>query len=206
VKKELYEAQYEEDEVFAKDFPAYIYRQKLYDPAELIPDGYVHIFLLRPPKACVTSAYKIFQRKQIPNWTTWDSATNEMAGFKALWEMYNLVKKFQPDPLVIHADDVMDSPEATLRLLCERTGLKFEESMMHWSENDGLKEKMDATLPALTLFTETVMNTSGFQQPTGASKTEVELPPEIQQCVEEHNVYYEKLMQFVTRVAPASQP
>jgi len=201
VKRHVYETKYEEDEMFVKDFPSYIYLQKLHDPKELIPDGFVHTFLLRAPQACVESAYKVFKKRSVPGWTEWNS---EMVGFKQLWEMYNDVKKIQPDPLVIHSDDLINHPEATLRLYCERTGLKYEESMLNW-DNDGLKEKMEVAFPFLIAFTETVMSTSGFQV-GAATRTEVELPAELQKCVEDNNVYYEKLLPFATRIQPVPQP
>jgi len=204
IKKNTYETSYEEDEVFVKDFPTYLYRQKIYEPKELFPDGFVHAFLLRAPKDTIASGYRVFQKKVVPGWTEWD---DEVVGFKQLWEMYNEVKKIQPDPLIFHSDDLVNHPEATLRLFCERTGLKFEESMMHWSDNDLFKERMEQTFPILLPFTETVMSTSGFNVAAASrARTEVELPPELQKCVEDNNVYYEKLMQFATRIQPVPQP
>jgi len=202
IKREIYETHYDEDEVFIKDFPTYIYRQKIYEPKELFPNGYVHAFLVREPKACVESGYRVFQRRVVPGWTEWD---DEIVGFKQLWEMYNEVKKIQPDPLIIHSDDLVKYPEETMRLFCERTGLKFEESMINWSDDDGLKEKMEVSFPFLKVFTETVMTTKGFNTGAAAARTDVQLPPALLKCVENNNVYYEKLLPFVTRVTPASK-
>lgn len=202
IKTEIYEAAYEEEEVFVKDFPAYMYRQKHVDPAELIPQGYVHTFLIRSPQSCVESGYRLFQSKKVPNWTEWDS---EIIGFKQLWEHYNAITKIQPNPLVIDADDLINNPEATLRLYCERTGLKFEESMLNWSDKDGLAEKMENLFPFFKPFTETVMNTQSIK-PASSQHSHIELPAEIQKQVEENNVYYEKLLQFATRTtSPTSQ-
>lgn len=92
-------------------------------------------FLIRDPREVILS----YIRKN-PN------PALEDLGFAQQCEIFNFVSdRTQTTPPVVDARDVLQNPERTLRLLCDRIGVPFDRAMLSWPaglrETDGVWAK-----------------------------------------------------------------
>nr|KAG5696639.1 hypothetical protein BaRGS_034100 [Batillaria attramentaria] len=114
------------DFVFLKDM-AYALSGRLTE--DWLPSGFTHTFLIRQPRASLTSMIHVTLNKDVPGWKDFDPAE---AGYQELAELCRLVKKLGHKMVVLDADDLLDKPEAMLRAYCRETGLEYRDSMLHW--------------------------------------------------------------------------
>ena len=117
------------DFVFSKDMAYYI--QGNFEI--LRQDGlnnYKHSFLIRNPKKAIPSLYRASTNTEK---TGWDYFDPDEAGFRQMLDLYYfVVKEFKCTPVIIDADDVLESPEEMMRKYCEATGLSYQENMTEW--------------------------------------------------------------------------
>ena len=123
-------AEYEEKNfIFSKDMAYYL--DGNYDI--LRQNGlseYKHSFLIRSPKKAVPSLYRASLNAKK---TGWDYFDPEEVGFRQLLELYEyVVKELDSSPVIVDADDLLNSPEEMMKKYCEATGLVYEESMTSW--------------------------------------------------------------------------
>ncbi|KJZ77020.1 hypothetical protein HIM_03341 [Hirsutella minnesotensis 3608] len=97
-------------------------------------------FLIRHPRRSIPSYY----RCTIPPLLEKTGFAPFMpceAGYKELAQLFDFLVRENVVDLnrvtVIDADDLLDSPEQTIRLFCERTGLDFSPEMLVWTQADG---------------------------------------------------------------------
>ena len=80
-------------------------------------------FLIRHPRDVLTSYIKI-----VPN------PSDEDTGFPQQLEIFNWLRQnIGVMPLVIDSVEVLNEPRRALGLLCDATGLDFQESMLSWA-------------------------------------------------------------------------
>ncbi|MBV9008940.1 MAG: HAD family hydrolase [Verrucomicrobia bacterium] len=91
-------------------------------------------FLIRNPAAVIASYAKKCDKFSI-----------EDLGFPQQLEIFNLVRRFQRDPPIVDADDVLRAPELQLRKLCDAAGVRFDPAMLSWPpgrrDTDGIWAK-----------------------------------------------------------------
>jgi hypothetical protein len=92
-------------------------------------------FLIRDPREVISSYIK--KRE--------DPALEDL-GFAQQAEIFDFVRtRMNTVPAVVDAKDVLANPERILKLLCERVGVKFRESMLSWPpglrDTDGIWAK-----------------------------------------------------------------
>ncbi|MEU3163920.1 sulfotransferase family protein [Streptosporangium sp. NPDC006930] len=106
--------------VFAKDTSDYTYTP-LFEDERLFGDV-INTFMIREPRSAISSHYAINPE-----------ATLEEYGFEYLYAIFDAVRSATGEiPLVIDGDDLVASPEATVRAYCERVGLEFMPEAMCW--------------------------------------------------------------------------
>ena len=89
-----------------------------------------HTFLIRNPKKVIRSLYRGIINSHETGWNFFDP---EEIGFRQLLELYEfVVKEFDSSPIVIDADDLLESPEEMMKKYCEGTGLVYQENMTTW--------------------------------------------------------------------------
>jgi hypothetical protein len=82
----------------------------------------INCFLIRDPREVISSYIK--KRE--------DPALDDL-GFVQQAEIFDSVRtRTNAVPPVVDAKDVLQNPEATLRLLCEAVGVEFSNSMLSW--------------------------------------------------------------------------
>ena len=82
-------------------------------------------------------------------------------GFRDLYELFQVVKRVDPSPIVIDTDD-LDNPEAIMREYCSATGLPFSTSMLSWSP---VAIPDWVSFPNYEVWHGTVIRSSGFIKP-----------------------------------------
>ncbi|KAK2194189.1 hypothetical protein NP493_2g22006 [Ridgeia piscesae] len=166
---------------------AYYLVNRLESP-EFLPEGYVHTFLLRDPHKSVYSLYKMSLNKDLTGWSRFDAAE---VGFKELYQLFQLVTKtLGHEAVVIDADDLLKYPEPLLRAYCDKVGITFEESMLHWEDTP--KEIFEDWMP----WFEGVLTSKTFQpSPTKPVSPNVvpDLPRHVQRAIDDSMPYYRKM-------------
>ena len=134
-----------------------------------------HCFLLRDPREVLPSLDAKFARPSFAE-----------TGMAQQWEIFEFVQRTTGAvPPVIDAADLLHDPQAVLTLLCERLGLDFQASMLHWPAGrratDGVWAKH---------WYHSVEKSTGFgAERGGGTKLAPHLQPLLEQCLP----YYEKL-------------
>ncbi|KAH7201949.1 P-loop containing nucleoside triphosphate hydrolase protein [Fusarium oxysporum] len=96
-------------------------------------------FLIRHPRRAIPSYYRCTVPPLDEVTGFYDFMPNE-AGYKELVRFFDfLIKENIVDKdnlVVIDADDLLDNPEKTIRLYCEKTGIDFKPEMLEWNDED----------------------------------------------------------------------
>ncbi len=133
-------------------------------------------FLIRDPRYVVNS----YVRKR-------DTVTQDDIGIKRQFELFlELSELSGQDIPVIDSTQFLLDPEAGLRRLCQRLGIPFSDSMLHWPRG---RRASDGVWAAH--WYEAVENSTGFQ---AFSAPRVELTAAQQAIVDEARHYYEMLL------------
>ena len=118
---------------------------------------YKHSFLIRNPKKAVPSLYRASVNAKKTGWDYFDS---DEVGFHQLLELYEfVVKELDSKPVILDADDLLESPEEMMKKYCEATGLVYEENMTSW--------KPGAEIPEWKMWDgwhDAVLNSTGLTQ------------------------------------------
>ncbi len=98
-------------------------------------DRVSNCFLIREPREMLTSLIKKLPNPQLAD-----------TGLPQQLEIFNLVRaRTGCVPPVIDSRDVLDNPRSVLGELCQRLGIEFAESMLHWPpglrDTDGIWAK-----------------------------------------------------------------
>jgi hypothetical protein len=96
-------------------------------------------FLIRHPRRAIPSYYRCTVPPLDEVTGFYEFMPNE-AGYRELVRFFDfLIKENIVDKdnlVVIDADDLLDNPEKTIRLYCEKTGIDFKPEMLEWNEED----------------------------------------------------------------------
>ncbi|KAF4951816.1 hypothetical protein FGADI_7186 [Fusarium gaditjirri] len=96
-------------------------------------------FLIRHPRRAIPSYYRCTVPPLDEVTGFYDFMPNE-AGYKELVRFFDfLIKENIVDKdnlVVVDADDLLDNPEKTIRLYCEKTGIDFKPEMLEWNDED----------------------------------------------------------------------
>lgn len=99
-------------------------------PLEWLKNGF-NCFLIRDPKDVILSYIK---KNQLND-------SNDL-GFPMQIKLFNIVKSYGENPIVINANDLSSNPERVLKKLCEKIKISFNKDMLNWPkgkrDTDGL--------------------------------------------------------------------
>ena len=98
-------------------------------------NGGINCFLIRNPKDVLLS---YIEKNNLEN--------SDDIGFPMQLKLFNLVKRFGSNAIVINATDLSTKPKKVLRMLCKNINIAFSEKMLFWPkgkrETDGLWGKI----------------------------------------------------------------
>ncbi|ELT90072.1 hypothetical protein CAPTEDRAFT_218722 [Capitella teleta] len=173
--------------LFVKDMAYYLVNRL--DTPDLVPDKFVHTFLLRDPKKSVYSLYKMSLNKDLTGWDHFDA--NEV-GFKELYQMFQLVtEQLGQDAIVLDADDLLKHPETMLRLYCDKVGIEFQDRMLNWDEAPDM-QVFHEWMP----WFEGVLTSKTFQPSATKPKSPnvmPDLPRHVVKAIDDNMPYYNKM-------------
>ncbi len=136
--------------------------------------GLTHAFLIREPRAMLTS----YNKKR-------EHARLEDLGFPQQVALYKWLETQGQTPPVIESRQVLDDPRKALGALCAALGLEFQESMLTWKPGIHGTDGVWAGH-----WYDAVVKSTGFSpyQPKA-----VELTPELEAVAEQAEPYYQFL-------------
>ena len=172
--------------VFIKDFSFHVTgRFRMVE--ELFHDA-KHSFLIRNPKKTIPSLYRVSENPEIHGWDYFDP---DEAGFKELHEMYEFVKeKFDPNPVVVDADDLLSSPKEVMKAYCEGVGIQYEDHMTSWKPGE-VPKAWDCGMGLAWMHL--AIHSNGFIKARDKNEPEVTYPADVTKAIEDNLPYYEKL-------------
>ena len=180
--------------VFVKDM-AYFMKDQFHILEEYFKDA-KHSFLIRDPSKVITSQYRASQNEEIRA-QGWDYFDPSKTGFKELNELYNYVKRnLDPCPVVVDADDLLDSPQEMMQAYCRGVGIPYEDHMTTWDA--------DVMPPAWNdgwaiSWRKGALASNGFARPSrpsnAAAVPDVAYPDDVTRAIEASCDFYEELYQ-----------
>ena len=186
--------------VFVKDMAYYF--EGRFDMIEELFGTAKHSFLIRDPWKVVTSQYRASQNPEIRafGWTYFDPAE---VGFRQLHQMYELVKqRLDPTPVVIDADDLLESPKQIMKAYCDGVGITFEEHMTSWKAGESAQAWKNSDWNHA--WCKRAINSNGFIKSSTTAdsfdKADVTYPADVMKAIEESQPFYDKL--YSARIIP----
>lgn len=174
------------DAVFAKN-QAYFIEGRYEEYIEGSFSRFKHTFLMRHPLKAVPSRYNICKQCNL----RFNACE---CGFRQLYELYNIVKRVDPNPLLLDADDLLSNPREMMEHYCFVTGLPFQEHMLSWKP--GVVHEGWTSFRHSDVWFKDVANSAGFIKPklTGAVVADYSnLEAEAREVVEYSLPYYDAL-------------
>ncbi|XP_077864982.1 uncharacterized protein LOC144350784 [Saccoglossus kowalevskii] len=112
-------------------------------------------------------------------------------GFIQLREIYDwITKEVCPDPVVIDAHGLSRHPKEILTAVCEKIGIEFKDSMLHWKQNNN--DHWDPVWKCLAMKAYTnVMQSQGFIPKE--EQEDIEFPESIRDSIMAAIPIYESL-------------
>ena len=185
------------DLLFVKDMACYM-KGRLGFLKEFFQDA-KHSFLIRNPKKSIPSQYRASENPEIQD-SGWNYFDPQEAGFQELFEMYSFVKdNLDANPVVVDADDLLESPKQIMKEYCDRVGIKYEEHMTTWKPGEIIQAWQDGWVIA---WRRGALNSSGFiKSDTSSSKPEIEYPSDVVKAMEDSQAFYDKMFSVRLRLA-----
>lgn len=143
-----------------------------------------NIFLLRHPKDILLSLEKVLG----------DKVTEEDIDIASLFRIFRQVNAYPNKiAMIIHSDDLVNDPAGTLRAVCERVGVPFQEDMLSWEPGliDSNLFFTGKLLPFAESWYGNIKKSTGFQPLRSSNK---ELPAHLQPVLKACMPIYEELL------------
>lgn len=138
-----------------------------------------NIFLIRDPREMLPSL-----TVQLPH------ATLDDTGLKKQWTLLQDLSSHGQEAIVLDSRELLLDPEAVLRQLCDKLGLTFEQTMLHWPagprNEDGLWAKH---------WYQAVHKSTGFS----SYQAKNNFPAPLESLLDECRPWYDKLFAFAIR-------
>ncbi|KAJ6444708.1 dynamin family protein [Purpureocillium lavendulum] len=172
-------------------------------------------FLIRHPRRSIPSYYRCVI-PPLNEITGWNDFMPSETGYEELVRLFDyLIEQGIVDKehlTVLDADDLLDNPEAMIKLYCERTGIEFDPKMLVWDQDD--KDHAAKLFAKWNGFHDDVLGTDRLMARTHAQKTSTvesenkewtdKYGPEAQKLIRElvdANIpHYDYLKQFCLKV------
>lgn len=148
---------------------------------EVMDESFVHdlvnIFFIRDPRQIISSYAKVIAQPVMRD-----------IGVEYQYTLYQRLRNVNLDPIVLDAQYLVEDPKATLTKLCERIGIPFQSSMLHWAP--GAKPYDGVWAP---FWYDNVHRSTGFEK---QKTSERPLPVHLADLFQRASHLYEKLLPF----------
>jgi hypothetical protein len=148
---------------------------------EVMDESFVHdivnIFFIRDPKQIIASYAQVIEQPVMRD-----------IGMEYQYTLYQRLREMNLDPIVLDARYLVEDPERVLTRLCERIGIPFQPSMLHWKP--GPKPYDGVWAP---FWYDNVHRSTGFEK---QKTSERPLPDHLLDLCQRASHLYEKLLPF----------
>lgn len=136
-----------------------------------------HTFLVRDPEPTIASHH--FMNPDV---------TCGEIGYEHQWEIFELVReRTGRAPVLVEAERLVSSPEATVADYCRRTGIPYDPEALRW--RPGEKQEWERT----SAWHQDVVRSSGFTSRSNAYAHDVHNHPRLAEYHAYHRPFYERL-------------
>ncbi|CAF3517995.1 unnamed protein product [Rotaria socialis] len=188
----------EKKNVFVKDMARHVVRPDYKSHREnptVLPIEFLkrckHTFILRTPRKSVPSLYRAYVRNNL-------KFIHDDIGYPELQALFEFLTELTgTPPALVEAGDLVEKPEAIMRMYCESgIGDRFEAQMLEWKA-----ERVEA-FDKWSGWHDMAQYSTGFNQCQRATDNndELILPDDVQEVIEKSMPIYEKLREFKLRV------
>ena len=181
------------DAVFAKNHAFYV-EGRYEDYIEGVFSRFKHTFIIRHPLKSISSCYRACKKSGF-------TFLPSEAGFRQLNEFFQVVKKVDPSPVVVDADDLLARPREMMESYCSATGIDFQERMLTWTP--GVVPDW-AHIKQFEVWHEAAMKSSGFMKPAEATLSLSDYPEEVAKAVEYSLPFYEVMYKERTMLSQSA--
>ena len=122
--------------------------------------------------------------------------------------MYEFIKEnLDPNPVIVNADDLLESPKQIMKAYCDGVGIRYEDHMTSWKAGEVLLAWKDGWPRWVQAWRQGAINSSGFIKPSisktagASSEPEVTYPIDVIKVIEESRPFYDKLCMAKIRLA-----
>ncbi len=118
--------------------------------------------------------------------------------FKESHDLLQYVKKrFEPDPIILDADDLLTNPSGMLKAYCSATGIPYSDDLLQWESGDTVVDswmipKMLLKVNQIVKFYEGAFASTQFNKP-GKMPLRSDLLEDELICVDKIMPYYEEM-------------
>jgi hypothetical protein len=111
---------------------------------------YKNVFLIRDPKALIASYSKVIPKPSLDD-----------IGIEQSTKLFEFLRSRTGEtPSVLNSNEILKNPSKTLRNLCARLGISFDEKMLSWE-----KGKVYDPVPWSKYWYTNTLNSTGFGKP-----------------------------------------
>jgi hypothetical protein len=172
--------------VFFKDTSDYRYPSLLAD--DRLYHQVINTFMIREPQAAIASHHAMNPH-----------ATLDEIGFEYLHTIFEAVWAETGEiPLVIDGDDLVADPEGVVRAYCDRVGLPFIGSALHWQPG---KPDAKSAWQRTARWHQEVDDSSGLVATARRPRLDIDSDPRLLSMVEHHRPFYD--IMYGHRLAPS---
>ena len=174
----------ENQPLFIKDHAFYVAARA--DPAFIA--HFQNTFLVRHPAQSLPSLFD-----KMPDFTL------QEAGYAELYQLFEFVKGTEGEtPVVIDADDLVRSPEATIRAYCETVGIAFLPEALSWKPE--LPAELSANWWEGTNWHPHLEKSRGFKEGSNPNYVAVDENEHLKRSYEFCLPFYQKLYEYRLRI------
>lgn len=140
-------------------------------------DDVTNVFFIRNPRQIIASYAKVIEKPVMRD-----------IGMEYQYNLYHRLINKKKQPIVVDSGYLLDGPESVLTQLCDRIGILFQHSMLHWEA--GPKSYDGVWAP---YWYDNVHRSTGFEKQKTSSQP---LPDHLNELFQRANHLYEKLLPF----------
>ncbi len=171
---------------------------------DAIPRGYKHSFLIRHPLKVLLSWKKTRSNKALGSFEELRLKDVEIPAsgyfFKESYDLYQHIRdKYESDPIVIDADDLLTNPDGILKAYCSAMDIPYTNDLLHWDASNEIVKTWNVHRILLQLhqfedfpMLHKAFASSEFLKPSQGPSRE-NLPEDDLQCIDFCMPYYEEM-------------
>ena len=184
-------AKYEDcNAIFIKDNVLFIPKEQYSKYVKGKFSTFKHTFLIRNPREAILSLWKVCTRNGF--------TFIKRDPYSKLYELFQFIRNTGRPVTVIDSADLLENPESIMQQYCMETGLPYDKKMLTWSP--GIVEDWAEANSYCEKWHWNAMYSSGFNRKVSAEDSSVEIPPIVEEEIQNAMPFYETMHKFCMTV------